>query len=191
MLPILLGTRRHAVAAARRHPTDREFAVTPDLTRKTVSKLGVSWIYPTGDERSYQFNPVIVDDVMYVLAKNSSLVAIDVVTARNCWIHANLRGITNRGINFWRSKDGKQRRAAVRCMDDLLQAIDARTGKSIAAFGKNGVVDLREGLGRDPATIRRIHVVHAGTRVRKSADPRFLARRGLFLRAWPHRAPTT
>ena len=38
-------------------------------------------------------------------------------------------------------------------MNSYLQAIDARTGKSITTFGKDGAVNLREGLGRDPATI--------------------------------------
>ena len=136
-------------------PDQSKYALTPDITKKNVAQLEVSWIYPTSDERAYQFNPVIVDNVMYVLAKNSSLVAIDVVTRKELWIHANLRGITNRGINYWQSKDGKDRRLLF-AMDELLQAIDARTGKSIASFGRNGVVDLREGLGRDPATIRRV-----------------------------------
>jgi quinoprotein glucose dehydrogenase len=136
-------------------PDQSKYAVTPDINKKTVSKLAVAWTYPTSDERAYQFNPVIADDVMYVLAKNSSLVAIDVVSRKELWIHANLRGITNRGINYWQSKDGKERRLLF-AMDDLLQAIDARTGKSITSFGRNGVVDLRAGLGRDPATIRRV-----------------------------------
>ena len=136
-------------------PDQSRYAVTPDITKKNVSKLALSWMYPTGDERAYQFNPLIIDGVMYVLAKNSSLVAIDVVTRKELWIHANLRGITNRGINYWQSKDGKDRRLLF-AMDDLLQAIDARTGKSITTFGRNGAVDLREGLGRDPATIRRV-----------------------------------
>jgi quinoprotein glucose dehydrogenase len=41
-------------------------------------------------------------------------------------------------------------------MNNYLQEIDARTGKSILAFGTKGLVDLKEGLGRDPATIARI-----------------------------------
>src|SRR5690348_17229769 len=61
-------------------PDQSKYAVTPDLTKKNVSQLAVSWIYPTSDERAYQFNPIIVDGVMYVLAKNSSLVAIDLAT---------------------------------------------------------------------------------------------------------------
>lgn len=132
-----------------------KYVVTPDLTKKNVAKLSIAWVYPTGDERSYQFNPLIADGVMYVLAKNSSLVAIDLATRKELWIHANLRGITNRGINYWRSRDGKDRRLLF-TMDDLLQAIDARTGRSITSFGTNGAVDLRVGLGRDPATIRRV-----------------------------------
>lgn len=136
-------------------PDQSKYVVTKDLTRRNVSKLAVAWVYPTGDERAYQFNPIVVDNVMYLLAKNSSLVAVDVVTRKELWIHANLRGITNRGINYWQSRDGKDRRLLF-IVDDLLQAIDARTGKSITGFGKNGGVDLREGLGRDPATIRRV-----------------------------------
>jgi quinoprotein glucose dehydrogenase len=143
-------------------PDQSKYAVTPDITRRTVAKLAVAWTYPTGDERAYQFNPVIADGVMYVLAKNSSLVALDVKTRRELWIHANLRGITNRGINLWQSRDGKERRLLF-VVDDLLQAIDARTGKSIPSFGRNGAVDLRE-----------------------AADPRQLARRRLLLRAGAH-----
>ena len=136
-------------------PDQSKFVVVKDITKKNVSRLEVAWMYPTSDERAYQFNPVIVGEVMYVLAKNSSLVAIDVVTRKELWIHANLRGITNRGINYWQSADGKDRRLLF-ALDDTLQAIDARTGKSILSFGKLGVVDLKEGLGRDPLAIRRV-----------------------------------
>src|SRR6185436_18892088 len=136
-------------------PDQSKFVVTRDLTRKNVARLEVAWTYPSGDQRAYQFNPVIVDDVMYLLAKDSSLVAIDVTTHQELWIHAGLRGITNRGINYWESRDRTDRRLLF-VMDDLLQAIDARTGKSIESFGVHGAADLREGLGRDPASIRRV-----------------------------------
>jgi quinoprotein glucose dehydrogenase len=126
-----------------------------DITKANVANLAIAWTYPTGDQRSYQFSPLIVDGVMYVLAKDSSLVAIDVVTRKELWIHANLRGITNRGINYWESQDRRDRRLLF-TIDDTLQAIDARTGKSIPTFGAQGIVDLRQGLGRDPNTIRRV-----------------------------------
>src|ERR1044071_3967260 len=91
-------------------PDLSKYVELKDITKANVSKLEMAWMYPTSDERAYQFNPIIVDNAMYVLAKDSSLVAIDVITRKELWIHANLRDITNRGINFWQSADGKDRR---------------------------------------------------------------------------------
>ena len=125
------------------------------ITKKNVSQLQVAWVYPTKDNvASYRFNPIIVDNVMYVLAKNNSLVALDVTTGREIWIHANLNTASKRGINYWESKDRKDRRLLF-CINNTLQAIDAVTGKSILSFGDSGAVNLRENLGRDPATISR------------------------------------
>ncbi len=135
-------------------PTHSKFVALDQITRTNVAQLAVAWTYPSGDERAYQFNPVVVDGVMYVLAKNSSLVALDVTTGRELWIHANLRGIARRGINYWESADRSDRRLLF-MLNNTLQAIDARTGKSILSFGHHGAVDLRDGLGRDPATIWR------------------------------------
>jgi quinoprotein glucose dehydrogenase len=58
--------------------------------------------------------------------------------------------ITYRGINSWESAEGSDRRLLF-AVNNFLQEIDARTGKSILQFGNNGRVDLRAGLGRDPA----------------------------------------
>ncbi|WP_177181050.1 outer membrane protein assembly factor BamB family protein [Parapedobacter koreensis] len=124
------------------------------IDKSNVSQLSVAWSYATGDNTSYQFNPIIVDTVMYVLAKNSSLVALHAVTGEELWIHANLNGIARRGINYWESKDRSDRRLIFQ-INDYLQEIDAHTGQSIRTFGKDGLVDLREGLGRDPGTIAR------------------------------------
>ena len=99
--------------------------------------------------------------MMYVLARNSSLVALNAVTGKEIWIHENLRGIARRGVNYWESKDRSERRILFQ-MNNYLQAIDARTGKSILSFGKNGLVDLREGLGRDADERRARAVEHAG-----------------------------
>ena len=126
-----------------------------EINKSNVSQLEVAWTYPTGDNRSYVFNPIVVDNVMYVMARNSSLVALDAASGREIWIHENLQGLATRGIAFWESKDRKDRRL-IFAINNRLQAIDARTGKSILTFGNKGLVDLREGLGRDPKTIVRV-----------------------------------
>ncbi|MEO7799379.1 MAG: PQQ-binding-like beta-propeller repeat protein, partial [Opitutaceae bacterium] len=135
-------------------PDQSKFVVMSDITKANVAQLQVAWSYPTGDERSYHFSPIVVDGVMYLMAKNSSLVAVDVATGKEVWIHANLGGITNRGLNYWENADRSDRRL-IFTLNGTLQEIDARTGKSILTFGKEGVVDMREGLARDPALIAR------------------------------------
>lgn len=142
-------------------PDNSHFSGLEQINKSNVSQLQIAWVYPTQDGHAYLFNPIVVDSVMYVLAKNSSLVALDAATGKEIWIHANLPGLTTRGIAFWQSKDHQDRRLLF-AINDYLEEIDARTGKSILAFGKRGLVDLREGLGRDPKTINRIQTDSPG-----------------------------
>ena len=137
------------------------YVALTQIDKSNVNQLQIAWTYPTGDNRSYLFNPIIVDNVMYVLARNSSLVAVDAATGKEIWIHENLPGLTTRGITYWESKDRKDRRL-IFTMNDYMQQIDARTGKSVLTFGNHGLVDLREGLGRDPKAIARIQPENPG-----------------------------
>ena len=148
---------------AQDHTTWRDYAGGPDsaqysalkqINRSNVSKLEIAWTYPTGDGHRYLFNPVMVDGVMYVLAKGNSIVALDAAHRQgDLDVHDRPppRIITNRGINYWESKDRADRRSFA--SNHFLRAIDARTGKPIPTFGRDGAVDLKEGLGRDPKTL--------------------------------------
>ena len=136
-------------------PDSSHFVDLMQIDKSNVNQLEVAWFYPTGDSRSYVFNPIVVDNVMYVQARNSSLVALDAATGREIWVHENLTGMATRGIAYWESKDRRDRRL-IFAINNYLQEIDARTGKSILTFGKKGLVDLRQGLGRDPKTIPRV-----------------------------------
>jgi quinoprotein glucose dehydrogenase len=105
-----------------------KYVLANDINKNTVGQLQVAWSYSTEDERVYQWNPIVVDTIMYVLAKNSSLVALNAITGKEIWIHANLRGITGRGINYWESKDRKDRRLIFQ-INNYLEEIDALTGR--------------------------------------------------------------
>lgn len=131
------------------------------INKENVNQLEVKWVYPTEDNLFYHFSPIVVDTVMYLYGKNSSLIAVNALTGKEIWIHTNLRGISKRGINYWESKDKKDKRL-IFTLDNSLQAINAVTGKSIMTFGNNGYVDLREGLDRDPTSIRRVQAMMPG-----------------------------
>ena len=137
--------------------TDNARYVTLEqITKSNVSGLTPVWTYPTRDDFSYVFSPVIVDNLMYVLARNTALVALDATTGKEVWVHENLQGIAPRGINYWESGDRKDRRLLFQ-RNHQLEALDALTGKPVLTFGQDGAVNLREGFaGRDPSTIGRV-----------------------------------
>ncbi len=136
-------------------PENSKFVDLNQITKSNVDKLQVAWKYPTHDSNSYLFNPIVVGKVMYLLARDNSLVALDAATGKEIWIHAHLPGIETRGINFWESKDHKDQRLIFE-INHYIEEINARTGKSILTFGDHGLVDLRVGLGRAPDTVTRI-----------------------------------
>jgi quinoprotein glucose dehydrogenase len=126
------------------NPDSSNFMNFNQITKTNVKDLEVAWFYPYASD---EFTPVVVDDVLYGLGRNNSLIALDAATGKEIWIHEGLNGINSNGINYWQSADGSDRRL-IFAVNSYLQAIDARTGKSILTFGKNGIVDLREGLAR-------------------------------------------
>ncbi len=64
---------------------------------------------------------------MYVLARSNALVALDATTGKEIWVHDNLQGIVERGINYWESKDRRARRL-------LFQRLGSGSGRAYVAF---------------------------------------------------------
>src|SRR5580700_5003271 len=125
------------------------------ITKENVKQLQIIWNYadPEGGRGNF-FNPIVVDGVMYVVAKGGAIVALDATTGKEIWTSRVFQRIVRTGINYWESRDKKDRRL-IFCANEMLQALDAATGLSITNFGDNGATSLKEGLGRDPSTIGR------------------------------------
>ena len=141
-----------------------QYSTLKQIDRSNVARLEVAWTYPTGDDRKYSFNPLVVDGTMFVLAKNNSIVALNAATGKEIWTWTNpepSKIITSRGINYWESRDRSDRRLLF-ASQHFLRAIDARSGKPIPSFGKDGAVNLKEGLRRDPADITLVQSTTPG-----------------------------
>jgi len=138
-----------------------QYSSLSQITKSNVKQLAVAWSYSTGDNVQYLFNPLVVDGVMYVEAKNNSLVALDAVTGRELWAHAFQGPVTSRGMNYWESKDRSDRRIFT-TNGGFLTAIDARTGQTVQSFGDNGRTDLRTGLDRDLTDVPPIQTNNPG-----------------------------
>ncbi len=122
-----------------------QYTALNQITKANVGQLQVAWRYPvTG---TIMFNPIVVDDVMYVQGSGNSIAALDAATGREIWTHANQGAIGARGLNYWENEDRSDRRLLYLNAGNLT-AIDARTGQTITSFGTNGRVDLRVALWR-------------------------------------------
>ncbi|MBK5292746.1 MAG: PQQ-binding-like beta-propeller repeat protein [Acidobacteriia bacterium] len=125
------------------------------INRNNVKLLKQAWSYETGDAMpgtEMQCNPIVVDGVMYGTSPKLTVFALDAATGKQLWSYRPALGgkATSRGVVHWAS--GKDRRIFF-SVKHLLLALDARTGKPVPGFGKDGSVDMREGLGRDVASM--------------------------------------
>ena len=155
---ITQGTMRAAEAKA--HTTwsayedgvdSDQYSALTQINKSNVGKLQQVWFYSAAGAHRFECNPIIVDKVMYVIGKDDNIVALDAATGREIWVYdtGKPRIISERGITYWESQDRSDRRLFF-STNNILHAIDARTGKLIDSFGDHGNVDLREGLGAIP-----------------------------------------
>jgi quinoprotein glucose dehydrogenase len=123
-----------------------QYSALDQINKSNVSQLEVAWTYPVSG--NITFNPIVIDNVMYVQGTGNALVALDAATGKELWSHANQGAIGARGLNYWESKDRKDRRLLYLNAGNLT-AINAQTGETITTFGHNGRVDLRVALWRE------------------------------------------
>jgi len=130
-------------------PENNHYSVLTRINRKNVKKLHVAWTYDTGESGGLQTSPIIVQGVLYGLTPTQRAFALDAATGKLLWKFDS--GVTGtqpaRGLACW--SDASERRILVGIMN-FVYALNAQTGKPIATFGKDGRIDLRDDLGRDP-----------------------------------------
>jgi quinoprotein glucose dehydrogenase len=138
-----------------------QYSSLDQINKKNVAQLQVAWTYSPGDQRTYRFNPIVIDGVMYTLGKGLAVIALDAASGKELWIHESQGAVGDRGMNYWESADRKDRRLLY-VNGGFLTAVDASTGKTIDTFGDSGRVDLRVGLNRDVTGVRPLQTGNPG-----------------------------
>ncbi|SHF09066.1 quinoprotein glucose dehydrogenase [Fodinibius roseus] len=145
------------------------------INRDNIHQLHVAWSYRTGEAESeyatekpasFQATPVMVDGTLYLSTPLGRVVALDPATGEELWefdpnIDRDIRygDFANRGVSVWLDKSASEndpcrRRIFVGTAQSQLIALDAKEGKRCSGFGRNGSVNLLEGLRippREPA----------------------------------------
>lgn len=140
-------------------PGGTRFAPIDQINTSTVSGLKEIWRYRTGVEEDFKATPLAIDGALYFCTARNVLVALDAETGRQLWkfdpklaaSDDNQYAITCRGVSYHEAPTTEARACAKKIVsatiDATLIAVDATTGKPCRDFGKNGVVDLRDGMG--------------------------------------------
>jgi quinoprotein glucose dehydrogenase len=132
-------------------PDAIRYSPLTQIDRSNVAQLQVAWTYDAGEgPGGTQMQPLVVGGVLYAVTPTHKVVALNAATGDQLWKFDS--GIVgrgpNRGVTYWTEGSDKRIFAAV---THWVYALDVATGKPIPSFGTNGRIDLREGLGREPA----------------------------------------
>ena len=132
------------------------------ITPANVTKLAIAWEWKPNEKvlpqfgtrpGAFQNTPLMIDDVLYLSTPYNQVAALDATTGKELWRYdpkayedgqpPNGQGFAHRGVAAWR--DGNNLRIILNSRYRLIQ-LDAKSGAPVAAFGKNGSIDLSEGL---------------------------------------------
>lgn len=135
------------------------FSPLTKINQGNVGKLERAWTYRTGDPingNGFQATPLMIGDTLYLCTSTNQIHALDPETGRRRWIFdpkINTPPISAacRGVTYFevRGQDGHcAKRIVFGTVDARLMAVDAKTGALCAGFGRNGSVNLLEGMGK-------------------------------------------
>jgi glucose dehydrogenase len=137
-------------------PEQIRYSPLAQIDRTNVARLERVWAYDSEETGGLQTNPIVVDGVLYTTTPRHRVVALDGATGALVWkFDSGIDGRgPNRGVTYWAGRAGRAGDEAriFTAQGSFLYALAARTGKPIDGFGADGRIDLREGLGRDPAS---------------------------------------
>ena len=133
-------------------PASARYFEADQITKSNVGQLEIAWTYPFGETGS---NPIVVAGIVYGRGRNGSLIALMPEDGQGDLDPRRHAG-DDRPRHELLGEQGRQGSPADLRHERLPAGDQRRHRPARLEFGNDGVVDLREGLGRDPATIGRI-----------------------------------
>ncbi|MEO8114468.1 MAG: PQQ-binding-like beta-propeller repeat protein, partial [Phenylobacterium sp.] len=145
----------------------QRYSSAAQITPANVTGLKVAWSFSTGElaarpaalkRADSEATPILAGGRLYLCSPLNAVAALDPGTGKAIWrfdpkIDAGVEypnGFTCRGVTYWRDPLAAGGPCAERVFmaanDRRLFALDAATGALCPAFGRNGVVDVGEGV---------------------------------------------
>jgi len=136
------------------------FMPLDQINAANFNKLEVAWRFKTDNlgprpEYKLEGTPLMVKGVVYTTAgTRRSVVALDAKTGEQMWVYSMREGrraaiaprqLSGRGVSYWTDGKGDERILFITTGFRLV-ALNAKTGTPIQGFGRNGILDLKEGV---------------------------------------------
>jgi quinoprotein glucose dehydrogenase len=146
-------------------PGSTKYSPVDQINASNVATLAVAWRRPAVDaslrtldgslrfSNNFRATPLMIGGVLYSPNGVGLVEAFNPATGQTIWVQqppggaAGLKGDSTRGLAYWGS--GAEERLFVQ-RGETLMALDPKTGRPIAAFGTNGLVNLRYETAREP-----------------------------------------
>jgi len=135
------------------------YAPLDQITADNFNDLEIAWRFKTDNlgprpEFRFESTPLMVDGVLYSTAgTRRAVIALDAATGEQLWMHSEHEGergaaaprqLSGRGLAYW--SDGTDARILYVTPGYRLVALNATTGARVPGFGRDGIVDLKEGM---------------------------------------------
>ncbi len=168
LAPVMAHAENGASEAEWHHyggdPGSHKYSKADRINKDNVDRLELTWRWKSPDTdlkapamiMAFKATPLMVGGVLYLSTSLGQIVALDPASGVEKWRYnpeAYTRGrpphggFSSRGVEYW--TDGEEERILFGSGTLQLIALDAKTGELCADFGTGGIVDMREGLGRE------------------------------------------
>jgi len=147
-------------------PGGTRYSALAQIDRANVAQLRVAWTYRTGETGgappyghiAFEATPLMVDGTLFLSTPYDRVIALDPETGVERWTYdpevnraRRFAIVTSRGVSTWLDPAAApgspcRRRIFVATIDARLIALDAAGGMPCASFGRDGQVDLSDGI---------------------------------------------
>ena len=139
-------------------PAAQRYSPLTQINTGNVQKLKPAWQYgidPGGVDltaatralTSTEAVPVMAGGILYAPTVHHSIVALEPETGKEIWKYELVRvAAPLRGVTYWPGEKEIPAQILAGLSDGRLIALNAKTGKLVPGFGKEGTVDLRAGV---------------------------------------------
>jgi glucose dehydrogenase len=145
-------------------PGGMRFSPLTQINVENVSRLRRAWTYHTGEEppvsgsrgqrqTAFETTPLVIANTLYFSTAASRIIALDSASGRELWkfdpqAHSvdPIQYRAHRGVAYWAGDRNTPPRIFFGTLDGRLIALNAQTGAKVPGFGREGQINLRDGV---------------------------------------------